>query len=49
MSVEWAHLVLLVMFGLVWVCLFQLVGRDHGTATKTAKRKTATKRPLGKL
>lgn len=48
MGVDWAHLLLLVMFGLVWVCLFQLVGRREGVASQTA-RKTTKRKPLGKF
>ncbi|MDP1561807.1 MAG: hypothetical protein Q8M16_10555 [Pirellulaceae bacterium] len=49
MSVDWAHILLLLMFGLIWVCVFQLVGRKEGVATQTARRKTTNKRPLGKM
>ncbi|MBL8853238.1 MAG: hypothetical protein JNK57_04610 [Planctomycetaceae bacterium] len=49
MSVDWAHLLLLVMFGLIWLCVFQLAGRTDGRSTRTARRNTGSRRPLGKL
>jgi hypothetical protein len=41
MSVDWAHVLLLVMFGLTWILVFQLTGRKDGVATHTARRKTS--------
>lgn len=48
MSVDWAHILLLLMFGLIWVCVFQMVGRREGVESQTAKREIGSKRPLGK-
>jgi hypothetical protein len=47
-SVDWAHILLLLMFGLIWVCVFQMVGRREGVESQTAKREIGSKRPLGK-
>lgn len=39
MSVDWAHILLLMMFVCVWLLVFQLSGRSSSVRTQTAHRK----------
>lgn len=39
MSVDWAHILLLVMFACVWLLVFQFAVRGSSVRTQTSQRK----------